>query len=86
MKCHFDIDYKKRTLSIEKLIQKKSLDLIRNRIELDTIKQNIEIFKTVRKYYCIEKKGLIKIIVIYLYPELSFLDEWIPNEGQYFLN
>ena len=59
MKCHFDIDFKRRTISLEKFA---------------------------KAFYCIEKKGLVKIIKIQSSSELSFLDEWIPVGGAYFLN
>lgn len=84
MRCSVEIDYNRRPISIER---KLDFSIIKaNKLFRVVFEKQPVLIERNRKFYCIEKHGLSNFMKIYLYPDWSFLDQWIPSSGEYFLN
>ena len=85
MNLFLDIDLKRRSTNISFQKNSFSVDRIRRNLEIQFVVHNItSIQRRTSKIDIAQNK--YRIIEIVILNDWSFLDEYIPSQGQYFLN
>jgi len=87
MKCSFDIDFKRKTIFVEKKLSTLSTELKRKTTEIDRI-VSLWLIEKQRKTILITKPNykVIRVNVPYFTDWVILQNEYLPHAGEYFLN
>jgi len=87
MRCYSEIDYKRKTIDIEERLYNLSTELKRKTISIDKLVSLWLIEKQVKKVLIVKDKyRIISIHVPYFTDWVVLQNDYLPVQGEYFLN
>jgi hypothetical protein len=87
MKCYGEIDFKRSTIDIEEKLYNLSTELKRNTISIDRLVSLWLIEKQVKKVLIVKDKyKIISVHVPFFTDWVILQNDYLPIQGEYFLN